>query len=511
LNDGTDEPNNRAANQGRGVETRLAAALAVADVLGKGRALDAALMLQGARFADPRDRALVQEIAYGVLRILPRLRGYAADLMARGLKPRDLDVECLLWVGLYQLAALRVPAHAAVSQTVAAARGLGKPWAGGLLNGVLRNFQRRHPQRLGGLPGDATDQHCFPEWLAERLRRAWPEEAEGLMGASDRHPPMTLRVNLALLTREAYAERLAAVGLVAHPLVHTPAALVLERPVDVTALPGFATGLVSVQDGSAQLAAPLLEAQPGDQILDACAAPGGKTAHILESWPGVEVTAVDLNPERLPPLREGLARLGLDARVLIADLASDPLADTAAPWADRLYDRILLDAPCSATGVIRRHPDIKWLRRPTDIAQLAATQGRILDRVWPHLRPGGMLMYVTCSLLPEENHQQIQAFLQRTPDARERPLDVAWGHACPVGRQVLTGEDGMDGFYFAQLTRLGNFHEKRYRPHPVGAASGRDSAHAGTLDFAAGSRSTATSLKTNRYALYARTIDALSR
>jgi len=455
LSDGADGPGGLTAGKQRGAETRLAAALTVADVLGKGRALDVALVQHGTRLTDPRDRALVQEIAYGVLRFLPRLRGYAAGLMVHGLKPRDLDVECLLWVGLYQLDALRVPAHAAVSQTVATARWLGKPWAASFLNAVLRNFQRRRQQRLEGLPGEPATHHCFPEWLAKRLQYAWPEDAECLMQESDRHPPMTLRVNLARLTRRAYAEQLAAVGLTARPLAQAPAALVLDRPVDVTALPGFATGLVSVQDGAAQLAAALLGARPGAQVLDACAAPGGKTAHILESWPGAEVTAVDLSRERLQPLREGLARLGLSARVLAADLAAGRPGDpaTADPWADRPYDRMLLDLPCSATGVIRRHPDIKWLRRPTDIAPLAATQGRILDRVWPHLRPGGMLVYVTCSLLPEENHEQMLAFLQRTPDAREQPLEVAWGRACPVGRQVLTGEDGMDGFYFARLTR----------------------------------------------------------
>jgi 16S rRNA (cytosine967-C5)-methyltransferase len=441
-----------AVSQGRGAAPRLAAALAVADVLGTGRSLEVALARRSAGLGDPRDRALAQEMAYGVLRTLPRLRDQSAGVMQRPLKARDLDVECLLWVGLYQLDALRVPAYAAVSQTVAAVRELGKPWASGLLNAVLRKAQHRYAEQAPPQAGASVEQHCFPDWLAARLRHAWPEDAEAVMQESNRHPPMTLRVNLTRLSRHAYAERLAAIGLTAHPLEYAPAALILDQPVDVSALPGFAEGWVSVQDGAAQLATPLLAAQAGSQVLDACAAPGGKTAHILEYWPDVAVTAVDVSAERLLPLQEGLTRLGLTARVLAADLAAKDAAPE--PWADRAYDSILLDVPCSATGVIRRHPDIKWLRRPTDIAQLATTQGRLLDRIWPHLRPGGVLVYVTCSLLPEENHQQIQSFLQRTPDAREGVLEVNWGCACAVGRQVLPGDDGMDGFYFARLTRL---------------------------------------------------------
>jgi 16S rRNA (cytosine967-C5)-methyltransferase len=440
----------------RGPGPRLAAALAVADVLGAGRALDDALIQRTGRLAEPRDRALAREIAYGVLRSLPRLRAYVAALMERGPKPRDLQLECLLLVGLYQLDALRVPAHAAVSQTVAAVGQLRKAWAAGFLNAVLRGFQRRRRELREALAADPAAGHCFPEWLAERLRRAWPGQAEALMQASNRHPPMTLRVNLARLQRAEYARRLAAAGITARPLAAAPAALVLDRPLEVGALPGFAEGLVSVQDEAAQLAVGLLGIAPGQQVLDACAAPGGKTAQLLETCPGVQVTAVDLGEGRLRPLRETLTRLGLHARVLGADLTLPGWTQgDGTGWADRAYHRILLDAPCSATGVIRRHPDIKWLRRPTDIAPLTAVQAAMLDRLWSHLHPGGILVYVTCSLLPEENHEQMLAFLQRTPDARELPFETAWGLACPVGRQVPTGEADMDGFYFARLIRAG--------------------------------------------------------
>jgi 16S rRNA (cytosine967-C5)-methyltransferase len=454
-----ERPGGRAGGRGDGESgpgPRLAAALAIADVLGAGRALDEALVQRTSGLAEPRDQALAREIAYGVLRSLPRLRAFVAALMRRGSKPRDLDLECLLLVGLYQLDALRVPAHAAVSQTVAAVGRLGKAWAAGFLNAVLRGFQRHQREFVAALAADPVAGHCFPEWLAQWLRRAWPGQAEGLMEASNRHPPMTLRVNLARLQRAEYARRLAAAGMTTRPLAAAPAALVLDRPLEVGALPGFAEGLVSVQDGAAQLAVGLLQTGLGQQVLDACAAPGGKTAQLLETCPGAQVTAVDLGEGRLRALRETLTRLGLNARVLGANLAlPHPEPGGGEDWADRAYHRILLDAPCSATGVIRRHPDIKWLRRPTDIAPLMALQGRLLDRLWPHLHPGGILVYVTCSLLPEENHEQMLAFLQRTPDARELPLETAWGQACAVGRQVLTGEADMDGFYFARLIRAG--------------------------------------------------------
>jgi 16S rRNA (cytosine967-C5)-methyltransferase len=429
---------------------RSAAALAVKDVLGTGRALDQALEQRQQGLNDPRDKALTQEMAFGVLRWLPRLRAGAAQLLSQPMKQRDLDVESLLLVGLYQLWYLRVPTHAAVSETVAAAAPLHKPWAAGLLNAVLRNFQRRRQAVTDAAEADPDSQLCFPAWLLERLRLSWPADWQELAEASNQRPPMTLRVNRARISRSDYAARLAAAGLAARPLAFGPAGLILDRPEGVTRLPGFDEGLVSVQDGAAQLAAPLLGPEHGEEILDACAAPGGKTCHLLELAPAARVTAVDVNETRLRSLRAGLGRLGLRARVLAADLAQ-----TSGAWADRRYRRILLDVPCSATGVIRRHPDIKWLRRDADIPVLTALQGRILDAVWPRLAPGGMLLYGTCSLLAEENHEQMAAFLRRTPDARERPIEAAWGRACAHGRQVLTGEAGMDGFYFARLTKAG--------------------------------------------------------
>jgi 16S rRNA (cytosine967-C5)-methyltransferase len=431
-----------------GVRTRLAAAVAVQEVLGEGRSLDEALGRHLTGLQDPRDRGLVREIAYGVLRYLPRLQRIALDLLRRPFKARDRDLECLLLAGLYQLLYLRLPAHAAVSQTVGAARPLGKAWASGLLNGSLRAFQRRRQELLDAIAGDPQARYCFPAWLLERLRQAWPGHWQQVVEASNGRPPMALRVNQARVSRDDYLKILSEAGLSARPLVQGGSGVVLDRALAVDALPGFAQGLVSVQDGAAQLAAPLLAPAAGMAVLDACAAPGGKSAHLLELAPAAELTAVDVSVGRLRPLRENLARLGLAARVLAADV-SDP--DGA--WADRHYQRILLDVPCSATGVIRRHPDIKWLRRDTDIAPLVQRQAAILDSVWQRLAPGGILAYVTCSVLPEENQQQMQAFLQRTPDARELAIDAAWGRACRHGRQVLPGDEEMDGFFFARLVR----------------------------------------------------------
>ena len=247
---------------------RAAAALAVRDVLGSGRALDQALEQRLTGLSDARDRGLAQEIAYGVLRFLPRLRWLAAKLLQRPMKPRDLDLECLLLAGLYQLIYLRVPTHAAVSETVAAARPLDKPWAAGLLNGVLRGFGRRREELLAELERDPSARWCFPDWLLERLRSSQPDVWEELVEQSNQRPPMALRVNAARTSRTGYAARLAAAGLAARPLAHTPQGLVLDHPVEVQSLPGFADGVVSVQDGAAQLVAPLLQLEPGQRVLD---------------------------------------------------------------------------------------------------------------------------------------------------------------------------------------------------------------------------------------------------
>lgn len=399
-----------------------------------------------------RDQGLVKEICFGVTRYWPRLDALSRLLIDKPLKTRDADVHALLLSGFYQLLYMRTAQHAAVAETVEAARELKKPWAAGLINGVLRRFIREKALLLTQLDQTLSSCHACPPWLLTRLQQSWPEQWTTIAEVYNQRPPMTIRVNRAKVSRNDYAQRLAAMGIPCRPVPTVPAALVLEQSVDVGVLPGFSEGWGSVQDAGAQLAAILLDVAPGQQILDACAAPGGKTGHILECAADIELTAIDVDSQRLSRVTENLQRLGFDQRVTVVQ------GDAAAPagiWSQTQYDRILLDVPCSATGVIRRHPDIKLLRRDSDIADLVAKQREILAAIWPLLKPGGMLLYATCSLLPEENDVQLERFLETTPDACERPIDASWGRACRVGRQILPGDGAMDGFYYACLERKG--------------------------------------------------------
>jgi 16S rRNA (cytosine967-C5)-methyltransferase len=431
-----------------GAAVRAAAARVVHEVRAEGRSLTDALERETPAFAE-RDAALLKALSFGTLRLLPRLEALVAILLMRPLQRGDRVLQSLMAVGLYQLTEMRIPPHAAVAATVAAARVLGRPRAAGLINATLRRFQRERTALLAGIADEPAVQWLFPDWLLRRLQEAWPGHWQAIIGASNARAPMTLRVNRTRIDRDAYGRLLAEHGLTARASPHLDAALVLDRPVASRSLPGFDAGLVSVQDASAQYAATLLDAQPGERVLDACAAPGGKTAHILERSGGrAEVTAVDVDPERLDSLRQTLERLGLAAHCLAADAT-----EASSTWPGAPYHRILLDAPCSASGVVRRHPDIKWLRRDADIAALAATQRALLDALWPLLVPGGLLLYVTCSLLPEENDVQVAAFLQRHLDARERPIDAGWGLPRSPGRQLLPEYQGGDGFYFALLEK----------------------------------------------------------
>lgn len=422
---------------------------ALVPVFTVGRSLDAGLHEVLSKVEPARDRALAQDLCYGVLRWAPRLEAIAGLLIQRPLKRRDTDIYCLVLVGLYQLVYTRVPAHAAVAETVQAAEVLGKGWARGMVNAVLRRFQREAAALLA--QADAREDAAFahPAWLLERLKWAWPKDWRRIVQANNERPPMWLRVNLRHCTRERYLNDLRDAGIAAVAGGSGPAAVLLETPVDVQQLPGFKAGRVSVQDAAAQLAAPLLELRGGQRVLDACAAPGGKSAHILESEPALSaLIAVDEDPARLARVRETLDRLRLSASLVRADAAGPPTW-----WDQRPFDRILLDVPCSASGVIRRHPDIKRLRRPGDMDTLVARQRRLLDAAWSMLAEGGMLLYSTCSIMPEENADQVAAFLADHSDATERSIDAVWGRAVRVGRQVLPGDDGMDGFYYARLEK----------------------------------------------------------
>jgi len=426
---------------------RAVAAQVIEQVLVKSRYLDTALTEAQARLPQEqaRDAALIQEMVYGTLRWFHQLEAIARQFLARPLKPRDQDIQALLLLGLYQLRHMRTATHAAVTETVEAAEALKKPWAKNLLNACLRAYLREPERADAAVAGDASVKYSHPVWLVQEIRQRYPENWEAILGANNERPPMALRVNLQKNTRAQYLMRLNAAGLTAKPAAVAASAIVLETPVAVTDLPGFAQGEVSVQDVAAQLAAILLEAKAGERVLDACAAPGGKTGHILERTPGLaELVALDQDPDRVTLIAQNLVRLGLTAHT--------QTADAGAPedwWDGRAFDRILLDAPCSATGVIRRHPDIKVRRNPDDLQKLAATQARLLDRLWPLLKHGGKLLYVTCSILPTENENQMQAFVVRHPDTTVATLPLTAGNPRTIGLQILPGEQGMDGFYYA--------------------------------------------------------------
>lgn len=428
---------------------RLAAAKALAAVLNGKASLNSSLPVQLDKVED-RDRGFTQDLAFGTARWQPRLSALAAKLLQKPFKAADADVEALLLVGLYQLLYSRVPAHAAIGETVGCADKLKKPWAKALLNAVLRRAQRESEALLAELEHDPVVRTAHPRWLQKSLKAFWPEQWEAICAANNAHPPMILRVNRRHNSRDVYLTLLADAGINASACVYSQDGIVLETAGDVRSLPGFAEGWISVQDEAAQLAADLLDLAPGQRVLDACCAPGGKTCHIMEVQPGLAgVVAVDLEAKRLVRVRENLARLGLEAELIAADGR-----DTATWWDGKPFQRILLDAPCSATGVIRRHPDIKLTRQPDDIAALAVLQGELLDALWPTLEVGGILLYATCSTLPTENTEVIQAFLARTSGARELDIATTAGIKQPHGRQLLAQEGGHDGFYYAKLIKI---------------------------------------------------------
>ncbi|MBK5509472.1 16S rRNA (cytosine(967)-C(5))-methyltransferase RsmB [Pseudomonas sp. TH15] len=428
---------------------RLAAAKALAAVLNGKASLNSSLPTQMDKVED-RDRGFTQDLAFGTARWQPRLSALAAKLLQKPFKAADADVEALLLVGLYQLLYTRVPAHAAIGETVGCADKLKKPWAKALLNAVLRRAQRESEALLAELEHDPVVRTAHPRWLQKSLKAFWPQQWEAICAANNAHPPMILRVNRRHQTRDAYLGLLSDVGIAASPCVYSRDGIILEAATDVRSLPGFAEGGISVQDEAAQLAADLLDLAPGQRVLDACCAPGGKTCHILEAEPALAgVVAVDLEAKRLVRVRENLARLGLSAELIAADGR-----DTEKWWDGKPFQRILLDAPCSATGVIRRHPDIKLTRQPDDIAALAVLQGELLDAMWITLEVGGILLYATCSTLPTENTEVIEAFLARTPGARELDLAITAGIKQPHGRQLLVQEGGHDGFYYAKLIKI---------------------------------------------------------
>jgi 16S rRNA (cytosine967-C5)-methyltransferase len=420
-------------------------------VLKHGRSLTLSLEENADPLPAPRERALAKELSIGVVRWLPRLEAVLHALLERPLHRKNTDVRAMLLLGLYQLMYTRIPAHAAVAETVALAQTRHKSWAKGLINRVLRTFQRDREQLLAQLERQPEAAFAHPGWLIDMIRSAWPKDWTTILYENNRRPPMTLRVNARLSTRAHYIALVREAAIEARVTPYTTHGVTLDRPMQVHQLPGFHEGWVSVQDGAAQLAPTLLSLAQGQRVLDACAAPGSKTAHLLEAEPQLtHLLAVDRDCHRLVHLQHNLKRAGLKSEVVCGD-SCNPLQW----WDGRPFDRILLDAPCSATGVIRRHADIKLHRRPGDIERSARLQAQLLEALWPLLAPAGRLLYATCSILPCENAQTIQRFLDQHRDAQERPISAPWGRAMACGRQILPGENEMDGFFYAILEKGG--------------------------------------------------------
>jgi len=431
------------------VNTRALAAEAVHEVVRNGRSLTQVLPDFKKKCTQPQDAAFLQAMVYGTLRFYPTLAFLADKLLEKPLKDKDFILYDLILVGLYQLMYLRVPAHAALSATVEAARVLERPWATGLVNAVLRNFQRKKDLLQQTLPTNEEAYYAHPAWFIETIKTAWPTEWQTILTANNAAPPFSLRVNLQKITREKFLETLQAADILATALANTAAGVVLEVATEITNIPGFKEGLFSVQDGAAQYAAELLHLSPHLRVLDACAAPGGKTLHLLEKEPLLkEVVAIDISPARTKLIQENLARMALVATVITAN-AAEP--DT---WWDKTpFDRILLDAPCSATGVIRRHPDIKYCRHADDPAKLFVQQSLLLKALWPLLKPGGYLLYATCSIIPIENVHVLENFLNEHTNALVTPFALPDGIQQNIGIQILPGKNNLDGFYYACLQK----------------------------------------------------------
>jgi 16S rRNA (cytosine967-C5)-methyltransferase len=429
--------------------TRAAAAEVIAKVL-RGQSLSALLPEYSSKI-DEKDRPLLKELCFGSLRWYPQIAIILKGLIEKPLREKDLEIQGLVASGIYQLMHMRIAEHAIINETVSAVGNLNRPWAKGLVNAVLRNFQRQQQNILDKEAENLVFQTAHPKWLLKKINDAWPSEiASQIIKANNQRAPMTLRVNGLHTSREDYLSTLEDAGIVASATDYSAQGVLLETPRDVTELPGFSDGDISVQDEAAQLAAHLLLLGSGQRVLDACCAPGGKTCHILESQPDLtSLLAIDLEPRRLVRVTENLERLGLEAELKAAD------ANNLDRWWDgKAFDRILLDAPCSATGVIRRHPDIKILRKPADIDKLAALQTQILVSLWQTLKPGGILVYATCSVLPAENDQIIRGFITSQDDAQLMPIDAIWGIATDHGRQLFPLENGNDGFYYSRLKKL---------------------------------------------------------
>jgi len=430
------------------LNSRLAAVMILGGVLDKGLNLNEAESLN--RLPDARDQAFARYLAYGVLRWLNALEWLAAQLLRKPLKRKDRDVKRLILLGLLQLWKDGAAPHAAINENAECARKINKPWAVAVINAVLRRFQREQEEWLSVLESK-EERFAHPEWLLQLLKKDWPEDWETIASANNQAAPMWLRLNQAKADADTIAG-LESAGLSVDRHPDNTGAIKIIPPLAVNSLPGFEQGHFSVQDPSAQLAAGLLDARDGERVLDACAAPGGKTCHILERASGVILTVLDQSPARLELVGENLERLGFRHKGNVHLIAADA-SDPGAWWDGLPFERILLDAPCTATGVIRRHPEIKWLRTPGQLREAVRLQAKLLRQLWPLLEAGGILLYATCSVLKAENSEQIEEFVEQHQDVALVETDVKWGRNLHYGQQILPGDQEMDGFFYASLRK----------------------------------------------------------
>ena len=429
------------------MQARAVASQILSKVFEDHQSLSMLVSIELDEMADQRERAFAQALCYGVLRHYNSLNFILSVLLDKKFKKKDGDIRALILIGLYQIHHMRTPDHAAVSATVESCMELKKHWAKNLINAILRRYQREQEKFSNLIAGNASARHEHPDWLLNLYKNEYPECWQSIIKENNLPPPMSLRVNSRVTDREHYLKKLETAEIEGRASKLNENGIVLTHPVSVEMLPDFSEGHISVQDLAAQLAIPLLDPQPGERILDACSAPGGKLAHLLENMPTLgEAVAIEMEPHRFKKLVSTLDRIRLKATLIQND------ARTPNNWWDnKLFDRILIDAPCSASGVIRRHPDIKYLRTLENIQNATVLQAEILNALWPLLRKGGKLLYITCSVFKAENDEQIAAFINKHHDVKAIPIQTSWGKATKYGRQILPGENAMDGFYYAQL------------------------------------------------------------
>ncbi len=429
------------------MQTRATAAQIINDVVVNRHSLTKLLERIIAKEIDSRNRAMLQDLCFGVLRWYQLLERYLEQLIEKPIKPKDAELKQLLLIGLYQIIYQQTPNHAAVSECVNACDDLKKTWAKKLVNAVLRRFIREQESIENKL--HSQDSFSHPAWLIKQLKSDWPEQFQNILNGNQLQAPLTLRINQTKISRDDYLNTLEHASIEATETKHSLYGIHLNKSIDIKKLPGYEEGLFSVQDEAAQFAAILLDIEKDQRVLDACAAPGGKTTHCLESQVELtELIALDNNPQRIKRVEENLNRLSLEATTIVGDASKPNIW-----WDNKLFDRILLDVPCTASGIIRRHPDIKFLRQEQDIAKVISEQTTLLENIWPLLKPNGKLLYSTCSVFKAENDQQIQLFLKQHEDAQLKPIDVTWGNKTQCGVQVFPGQDNMDGFYYSCIIK----------------------------------------------------------